>query len=129
LLTEGPRLNSEARKFRAKDLKEALKDDSEILDLAQSALVKRWRQIKGHVAFRTEPPPQGRYENYVTDWKDNLLPTVSFEDIETDYRKGAGQELKEKFCAAYSSAALAASFISSRIISGLAIVGCPTCAL
>jgi hypothetical protein len=45
----------------------------------------------------------------VRDWKDNLLPTVRSEEIEGDFRAGGGHELDEKFCAAYSSSALAAN--------------------
>ncbi len=78
-------------------------DNSEILELAESALAGSWRRMKGDKCFRAE---QVRYVNRP---KDNLLSAVCFADIEEDYADAAGHELENKFCAAYSSAALVAN--------------------
>jgi hypothetical protein len=76
---------------------------SEILALAESALADSWRRMKGDKCFREEPV------GYVKLPEDNLLSTVSFADIAEDYKGAAGRELELKFCATYSSAALAAN--------------------
>jgi restriction endonuclease-like protein len=39
-------------------------------------------------------------------WRDNILTGFPVDGIEREFRKGAGKELDEKMCAAYSSAAL-----------------------
>ena len=44
---------------------------------------------------------------YVDSVADNLVPSVRLEDFEGDVRRGAGAELKRKFCAVHSSTALA----------------------
>ena len=44
---------------------------------------------------------------YVTRYEDNLLSLVEARDFEDDLRRGDGNELESKFCAAHSSAALA----------------------
>jgi hypothetical protein len=58
---------------------------------------------QGRRFFRTDN------KDYVTLPEYNLIPTVSFADIEGDYATAAGRELAGKFCAAYSSAALVAN--------------------
>jgi len=78
-------------------------DNSEILALAESALADSWRRMNGNKCFRAKPV------GYVNRPEDNLLSTVSFADIEEDYAGAAGHELENKFCAAYSSAALVAN--------------------
>lgn len=77
--------------------------DSRILEIAETALAESWKKIKGRQYFRADN------EDYVKLPEYNLIPTVSFADIESDYAAGAGQELKGKFCAAHSSAALVAN--------------------
>ena len=77
--------------------------NSKVLALAKSALADSWRRIKGPEFFRATPV------GYVNRPEDNLLPSVHLADIEQDYSAAAGHELKRKFCAAYSSAALAAN--------------------
>lgn len=46
-------------------------------------------------------------KGYVRSPVDNLVPGVRLEQFEDDLRKGAGDELRMKFCALHSSAALA----------------------
>jgi hypothetical protein len=84
-------------------LKKALLDNFKTLALAKSALTQSWRLVKGDKCFRARPL------GYLNRPEDNLLSTVSFVDIEQDYGSAAGHELEQKFCAAYSSAALVAN--------------------
>lgn len=49
-------------------------------------------------------------DGYLTDFKDNLVPTVSPPDFENDLRKGSGKELENKFLALHSSSALCVNF-------------------
>ena len=58
--------------------------------------------MKGNKCFRSKPV------GYVKRPEDNLLSTVSLADFAEDYEGGAGHELEQKFCAAYSSSALVA---------------------
>ena len=46
---------------------------------------------------------------YVPNPSENLLDGISLQDIEADFRQGAGDELGRKFRAAHSSSALAAN--------------------
>jgi hypothetical protein len=49
-------------------------------------------------------------DGYLSDFKDNLVPTVSPPDFENDLRKGSGKELENKFLALHSSSALCVNF-------------------
>ncbi len=77
------------------------------LKLAADALVTRARQLAGPSGFRKSHP------DYAVTAKANLLPYVEAEDCQGDLAGGAGGELSDnagcpaKFCAAYSSSALA----------------------
>ncbi|BDC48125.1 hypothetical protein F183_A04410 [Bryobacterales bacterium F-183] len=46
-------------------------------------------------------------KGYCDDWRANLQPGLPLDAIESDFRAGDGNELREKFCAAHSSACLA----------------------
>ena len=75
---------------------------------AQAAVAQRLNSIKGGTVFRSEP-----YTWYTREPVENLVPGVTREDFWDDLKDGNGNELLDsrqapaKFCAAYSSAALA----------------------
>lgn len=46
-------------------------------------------------------------KRYVADVRDNLLPTITVEEIEAEFNAGAGDELRSKMRAPWSSSALA----------------------
>jgi hypothetical protein len=94
--------------------------------LAEAALTRSWRAIRGAGAFGITTHP-----SYVSNFRDNLLSRVEPLDFEDDVRKGGGNELgwynngrsPPKFHAAYSSTALAVNTFSPfrRQIADLAI--------
>lgn len=55
--------------------------------------------------FKGEPPPDAK--GYLKWPQENLLPGIELRDVEDELRGGAGDELRMKFCAVHSSAALA----------------------
>ena len=67
-----------------------------IVDTAKQALWKKSGLAPDH-------------KGYVTDIERNLLPGVTREMIEEEYKGGSGHELNGKFRAVHSSAALAAN--------------------
>jgi len=71
-----------------------------------------WLQAKkiSHLAkssLRINSKLPASAQGYVAHPQDNLIPGVLLEQFDSDMRKGAGQELKKKFCAVHSSSALA----------------------
>ena len=78
---------------------------------AKAEITKRLRELKGGAIFRPQRP------EYVFAPKDNLIEGVTVADLETDLVQADGNELLDytrkgvpmpaKFCAAYSSSALA----------------------
>ena len=64
--------------------------------------------------------------SYVTDVRMNLVPGVTTEMVQDDYRNGSGQEWLRKFRAIHSSAALAANSFGrwKREPGKLKIIGC-----
>lgn len=74
---------------------------------AEAAAVERLGSLKGHTIFRSERP------GYTKRPIDNLVPGVRRRDFWEDLQGGDGSELADslqtqaKFCAAYSSSALA----------------------
>lgn len=64
-------------------------------------------QIKLQRAFRDRMPCKTDEKGYVRYPADNLVEGVYLEQFEADLREGAGEELRMKFCACHSSAALA----------------------
>jgi len=66
-------------------------------------------------------------KGYVSDPQQNLLPGVLLQNFEADLREGAGNELRMKFCAAHSSAALPVNcfawFRSNDRLQHLAVLG------
>ena len=58
-------------------------------------------------ALRRKPGVSANSDGYVPWPQDNLLPGVRLEQFEHDLRRGAGSELRMKFCAVHSSCALA----------------------
>jgi hypothetical protein len=76
---------------------------------AELAAVERLRLTRPGARWREVP------EGYLADWRDNLIEGVTAADVEADLRRGAGNELADqpgepaKFCAAFSSSALAAN--------------------
>ena len=80
---------------------------SVVKDRAKTAVAERLRSIKGDAIFRRSPP------KYTLRAEDNLITGVTREDFWKDLEEGDGKELKDsrkapaKFCAAYSSSALA----------------------
>ena len=75
---------------------------------AEAAVAQRLHSIKGETVFRSEP-----YRWHTREPVENLVPGVTREDFWDDLKDGNGNELLDspqapaKFCAAYSSAALA----------------------
>ena len=74
--------------------------DSEILLCATRALEDRLRVLKPFVNIS---------KGYVTLPEENLLPGVMLDQFAADLRRGGGNEMDEKFRAAYSSSALVAN--------------------
>lgn len=61
-----------------------------------------------HRAFaRAHPETAFDRKGYVGDWMDNLLPGTDPASFQAELEGGDGSELKKKFCAVHSSAALA----------------------
>lgn len=83
-----------------------------LLDRARHAAADQLKGLKPADAFRSDRPL------YVHKWVDNLVPGVALDDLEQELRGGDGNELDDityksgqtrpaKFCASYSSSALA----------------------
>jgi len=68
---------------------------------AKEALWGRYHELNPHIFVDSK--------GYVNNSKENLLQPEWMEFIKTDYEKGGGKELEQKFCAVHSSAALAAN--------------------
>lgn len=74
-----------------------------IRKLAVNALGEAHKRFHGDVPLSDKRGEKG----YVIDLRNNLLPCISLDDFKADFRKGKGDELKKKFRAPHSSAALA----------------------
>jgi hypothetical protein len=66
---------------------------------AQAALTRGLKALRGDVLLDEK--------GYVVDVRDNLLPTITLEEIEAEFAAGAGDELRSKMRAPWSSSALA----------------------
>ena len=73
----------------------------------RSEMVLDAKMIMRDGLLRTDPSAVIDERGYVDDWRSNLLAGVDPDPIETDLSAGKGGELKGKFRAAHSSAALA----------------------
>lgn len=97
-----------------------------LMTLAEAALTRSWRTIRGLEAFGITTHP-----SYVSKFSDNLISRAEPRDFEEDVRRGQGHELDwynngrspPRFHAAYSSTALAVNTFSPfrRQIADLAI--------
>lgn len=70
---------------------------------SQSFINSAKKALKDRFSGRDTPNAKG----YVQSPNENLLSDIELNDVEPDLRAGAGDELRMKFCAVHSSAALA----------------------
>ena len=77
--------------------------------ISNAALEAKCRLALRQAQLFARPDAAVDANGYVADWRLNLLPGISAQWVEPDFRQGSGNELGGKFRAAHSSSALVAN--------------------